>query len=202
MTGFHQVERVYPDQVITDNFLVLRKQWEDEDSAGNCYDRYEIDKHYRVVDKTKGIKDSIGNAAQSALEVAALNFVVNVQAGVIDATTAGEHAELFLEWSENSVSYKVDEIRRDPLDGALYQVVQAHTSQPGWNPSLLPALWKRFADPSEEWPEWSQPYAAFDAYRIGAKCTRLGKHYVNDIDYNDHPPEVLNSGWHEAQEGE
>lgn len=200
MNGFKQIERHYPDQVITDNFRIVRKQWEGEDSAGNCYDRYEIDKHYRVIDKSKGIRETIGGTAQSALEVAALNFVVLAESGSIDGVTASEHADLFVDWSDKGVSYKVGEIRRDPLDGMLYQVLQAHTSQPGWNPSLLPALWKRIADPSEEWPDWSQPIGSLDAYKMGAKVSHSGKHWINDVDNNVWEPGVY--GWHEAHEGE
>ncbi len=38
LTGFHQIERVYPDQTITDNFRIVRKLSSKEDEAGNCYD--------------------------------------------------------------------------------------------------------------------------------------------------------------------
>lgn len=136
--------------------------------------------------------------AQATRDLAAINFVANVQSGAIDATTAGEHADLFAEWSENGVKYEVGDIRRDPLDGALYQVVQAHTSQTGWNPSLVPALWKRFADPAEEWPEWSRPYGAHDAYAAGAKVSYNGKHYVSDADNNVWAPDEY--GWHQVDE--
>ena len=52
LTGFHSVERAYPDQTITDNFHIVRKLDSQEDAEGNCYDWYEIDHHYRVADKT------------------------------------------------------------------------------------------------------------------------------------------------------
>lgn len=52
LTGFQQVVREYPDQTITDSFRVVRKLKSDEDQAGNCYDWYEIDRHYRMQDKT------------------------------------------------------------------------------------------------------------------------------------------------------
>lgn len=63
LTGFQQSERVYEDQEIIDHFRVLRKVWSGEDSAGNCYDRYTIDRHYRVIDKTKGVKAAIAQTA-------------------------------------------------------------------------------------------------------------------------------------------
>ncbi len=43
---------MYPDQTITDNFRIVGKLDSKEDAEGNCYDWYEIDRHYRVVDKT------------------------------------------------------------------------------------------------------------------------------------------------------
>lgn len=53
LSGFCETEREYPDSIITDRFRVVERQWTAEDSAGNCYDRYEIDSHYRIIDKTK-----------------------------------------------------------------------------------------------------------------------------------------------------
>ena len=52
LTGFQQVVREHPDQTITDCFRVVRRLKSDEDQAGNCYDWYEIDRHYRMQDKT------------------------------------------------------------------------------------------------------------------------------------------------------
>ena len=46
LTGYHQLEREYPDQTITDSFRVVRKLRSAEDAEGRCYDWYEIDHHY------------------------------------------------------------------------------------------------------------------------------------------------------------
>lgn len=59
LTGFHQIERVYPDQTITDHFYIVRKLDSKEDPAGNCYDWYIIDRHYRTVDKTDQIVEQL-----------------------------------------------------------------------------------------------------------------------------------------------
>jgi len=64
LSGFHQIERTYPDQTITDSFHIVEKLDSREDQEGNCYDWYEIDRHYRVVDKT-------GPLVQQATENAA-----------------------------------------------------------------------------------------------------------------------------------
>ena len=86
----------------------------------------------------------------------------------------------------------------DPLDGNLYRVNkgQGHTSQEGWNPSLTPALWSKIGDPTEEWPEWSQPVGAHDAYNAGAKVSHNGKHWTSDVASNVWEPGVY--GWTEV----
>lgn len=67
LTGFQQVERVYPDQTITDTFRVVRKLDSQEDGEGNCYDWYEIDRHNRTVDKSGPVAARLG-AIEAAIE--------------------------------------------------------------------------------------------------------------------------------------
>jgi hypothetical protein len=67
LTGFHQIEQTFPDQTITDNFRVVRKIESAEDVEGNCYDWYEIDRHYRAVDKTGSVIQQV-NESTAALE--------------------------------------------------------------------------------------------------------------------------------------
>ncbi len=52
LTGYHQTVQTYPDRIITDNFRIVCKLDSKEDEEGNCYDWYEIDRHYRIDDKT------------------------------------------------------------------------------------------------------------------------------------------------------
>lgn len=42
-------------------------------------------------------------------------------------------------WSGASVAYKVGDLVT--YSGKTYRALQAHTSQAGWNPSAVPALW-------------------------------------------------------------
>ena len=63
LTGYHQLEREYPDQTITDNFRVVRKLRSAEDAEGRCYDWYEIDRHYRMTDKTGPLAEQAAKAA-------------------------------------------------------------------------------------------------------------------------------------------
>ena len=59
LTGWHELERKYPDQTITDHFLILEKYDSAEDAEGNCYDWYSIDRHYRFTDRTGPVKEAL-----------------------------------------------------------------------------------------------------------------------------------------------
>lgn len=59
LSGFQEFTKEYPDQTITDHFLIVRKTDSQEDPEGNCYDWYEINRHYRIVDKTKPVMDAV-----------------------------------------------------------------------------------------------------------------------------------------------
>lgn len=65
LTGFQQFTQKYPDQTVTDHFLVVRKTHSSVDVAGNCYDWYEIDKHYRIIDKTGPIQVELDSVMAS-----------------------------------------------------------------------------------------------------------------------------------------
>lgn len=73
MTGFHQIERSYPDQTVTDCFRVVRKLDSLEDGEGNCYDWYEIDRHYRFTDKTGPVAQQLVEST-AALEDALCEY--------------------------------------------------------------------------------------------------------------------------------
>lgn len=137
-----------------------------------------------------------GDEIVKANEAGSITFVTMAEAGAIDATTAAEHAELFSPWAY-PVSYKVGNIRR--YGGALYKCVQDHTSQADWTPDTAASLWSATSDPAEEWPAWSQPIGAHDAYSAGAKVSHNGKHWTSDQDGNVWEPGAF--GWTEAAEG-
>lgn len=59
LSGYTQVERAYRGrETITDSFRVVRKLDSAEDQAGNCYDWYEIDRHYREIDRTGPVAEA------------------------------------------------------------------------------------------------------------------------------------------------
>ena len=90
--------------------------------------------------------------------------------------------EIYPHWHEN-IQVKVDE-RIFYLD-KLYRVVQAHTTQLGWEPNITPALFTEIAKPGEI-PEWKQPTGAQDAYSKGDKVRH------NDVIWES---EVNNNVW-------
>lgn len=90
------------------------------------------------------------------------------------------------------LSVQVGERYKD-TEGNLYRVVQAHTTQDDWQPSITPALWTRVS--VETWPEWVQPTGAQDAYNIDDKITFNGQHYISLINDNVWSPTDYPAGW-------
>lgn len=179
--------REYEDSTITDRCRIEKMYDSAEGADGTEYAFYIISEHYRYIDRTKTLEST-----KEATEIA---FVVMAETGSIDETTAGEHKEMFPEWQPD-VEYTVGQYRR--YGDKLYRCVQAHTSQTGWEPDNAASLWSIAADPAKEWPEWSQPLGAHDAYALGAKVSHNGKHWTSDVDNNVWEPGVY--GWTEAEE--
>lgn len=44
------------------------------------------------------------------------------------------------QWDPNGREYAVDDLVL--YEGETYECIQAHTSQPGWDPLVIPALWR------------------------------------------------------------
>lgn len=187
LAGFQQTAAEFPGETVVDSFRVVRKLRSGEDPAGNRYDWYEIDRHYRTIDRTGPIAAK-ANRAMAAAEAA---FVTLAESGAIDAAAAGEHTELFALWAA-PVAYKAGNIRRY-TDGRLYQCLQEHTSQENWTPDASPSLWKQAADPAEAWPTWSPPLGAHDAYEEGDRVSHRGKRWISTARGNVWEPGVY--GW-------
>lgn len=76
LTGYQQVEKDYTGQTITDNFRVARKIDSAEDGECNCYDWYEIDRHYRTIDKTPALKQA---EEKNAANIDYLSMMMDVE---------------------------------------------------------------------------------------------------------------------------
>ena len=132
-------------------------------------------------------------ARAQANDVASLVFVSMAEKGEFDDSTLTEHTEQFPKWA-SSISYSANAIAQH--GGKLYRCLQAHTSQEDWAPDVAASLWKEIGDPSVEYPAWSQPIGAVDAYQLGAKVSHNEKHWTSSVANNVWEPNVY--GWDEA----
>ena len=154
------------------------EQWEYE-SLDMSAEQYEV---YQYTDEVN-----------SATTIA---FVTMAESGAIDEVTATEHLSVFEEWKPD-VDYVVGNLRtHGEEEKKLYKCIQAHRSQADWTPDVAVSLWVLAGNPAEEFPEWSQPIGAQDAYMKGDKVTCDEKHWISDVDNNVWRPGVY--GWSEV----
>lgn len=121
-----------------------------------------------------------------------LRAAIEEAATYLPDETALQVQELYPIWKPG-VEYAASV--RVRYDSKLYKVVQAHTSQEGWEPANLPALFTEVAPPGEI-PVWRQPTGAQDAYMKDDKVyypDKDGSVYISLIDYNTWQPGVY--GW-------
>lgn len=122
----------------------------------------------------------------------ALRPYIEKAAASLDDNDAVNAVKLFPTWTIG-VSVTVGE--RYQYADKLYKCLQAHTTQADWKPEDSPSLWVGISDPAEEWPEWSQPVGAHDAYAAGDKVSHNGKNWKSTCDGNVWEPGVY--GWTE-----
>lgn len=102
--------------------------------------------------------------------------------------------ELFPLWAAGAVYETGIRVR---YEDRLYRCVQAHTSQEGWEPPTVPALWAEVARPGEI-PVWRQPAGAQDAYSLGDLVhypDADGPVYRSAADSNVWSPAAWPDGW-------
>lgn len=141
------------------------------------------------------VKRDSGRILQDQNIANSIAFVTLAEAGSIDTVTAEEHVELFAQWVYPA-DYKTGNLRRH--NGRLYKCISDHTSQADRAPDVSVSLWVPTSDPAEEYPAWSQPVGAHDAYNTGDKVSHNGKHWTSDVDSNVWEPGVY--GWTEVTE--
>lgn len=140
-------------------------------------------------------KNELYRAKQEEIENAtSIAFVALAENGIIDEVTVAEHTALFSPWAAN-ITYTVGALCQ--CSENLYRCVQGHTSQDDWTPDVTPSLWTKVGDPTVEYPEWSQPIGAHDAYMNGDKVTYNGQHWISTADNNVWQPGVY--GWEAAE---
>ena len=105
--------------------------------------------------------------------------------------------------SQANIQYEVG--HRVLYLGTLYKVIQAHTSQQGWEPDITPSLFAKNLivkdDDGEQVdiPEWEQP-GSTNPYMKGDKVKFEGKIYQSLIDQNVWSPAAYPQGWEEVNE--
>ena len=104
-----------------------------------------------------------------------------------------DNKSAFPYWNGEGVDYKTGDILQ--YDDKVYRVLQPHKSQADWTPDVAVSLYVEIS--VEEYPVWKQPQGAHDAYRIGAKCSWVEKHWESEIDNNVYEPGVY--GWKECE---
>lgn len=126
-----------------------------------------------------------------AFQIRAMIEKASASLGDEDALDA---IELFPLW-RIGIDYEADQ--RIRYGDKLYRCVQAHTSQEGWEPPAVPALWTEVAKPGEI-PVWKQPTGAQDAYNTGDLVhypDADGPVYRCTIDNNVWSPADYPQGW-------
>lgn len=124
----------------------------------------------------------------------ALRPIIEKAAVSLPDEDALEAVELFPLWAVERI-YKVGERLR--YANKLYRCEQEHTSQAGWEPPAVPALWTEVAKPGEI-PVWKQPTGAQDAYMTGDKVhypTADDPVYISTVDNNVWSPADYPQGW-------
>jgi hypothetical protein len=104
-----------------------------------------------------------------------------------------ENIDVFPLWQPDkgySVNQKVKFVHEQKLK--LYRVNQGHTSQLGWEPPNVPALFTVIAPPGQVLP-WVQPLGHHDAYQVGNIVSYNGQNWISTAANNVWEPGVF--GW-------
>ena len=155
---------------------------------------------YEVVKIELTEEEQLIEQTNKAMEIFNINF--NDLLPDLTDEQALEMPLLFPKWQAN-IQYAVGD--RVLYLGTLYKVIQAHTSQQGWEPDITPSLFAKNLivkdDDGEQVdiPEWEQP-GSTNPYMKGDKVRFEGKIYQSLIDQNVWSPAAYPQGWEEVTE--
>lgn len=155
---------------------------------------------YEIVPIEPTEEEQLIEQTNKAMEVFNINF--NDLLPDLTDEQALEMPLLFPKWQAGK-EYAVGD-RVLYLD-TLYKVLQAHTSQPGWEPDIAPSLFAKNLivkdDDGEQVdiPEFEQPDST-NPYMKGDKVRFEGKIYQSLIDNNVWSPTAYPQGWEEVTE--
>ena len=132
-----------------------------------------------------------------------LRRALQIFAGSLSEDQAMEVAAVYDGWKADK-SYAAGDYLTWGVNGVgdpqLYKVVQAHTSQAIWPPSLSPALYVAIGLDDSGYPVWSQPTGAHDAYNRGDVVSYNGDLYESTMDGNVFAPDSYPDGWEVYQD--
>lgn len=103
-------------------------------------------------------------------EVNRMMIAAQVNTLAVDDNTALRMKDFYPEWTENTaytVGFKVQR------NGKLWRVVQAHTSQTGWEPENAASLWEQINETHSGTIDDPIPYD-------GNMALESGKHYIQN----------------------
>ena len=155
---------------------------------------------YEIVEIEPTEEEQIIEQTNKAMELLNINF--NGLLPNLSDEQALQVPLMFPKWQPDK-AYAVGD--RVLYLGTLYKVLQAHTSQAGWEPDIAPSLFaKNLIVKDEEGeqvdiPEWVQPDST-NPYMIGDKVIFGGKVYQSVIDNNVWSPTDYPQGWEEVNE--
>jgi hypothetical protein len=144
----------------------------------------------------KAFKTLMVRYANNTIQV--LSLMNNNQFAVANAETwkneLKQDVEVMQDWQPN-VQVLLGELRK--YNDVRYVVVQSHTTQTGWEPPNVPALFtpKPSPQPGQLYPDWVQPTGAQDAYALGARVRHKDKNWESQYNANVWEPSVF--GWAE-----
>lgn len=115
----------------------------------------------------------------SELEVLKILLVEQVNTLTVDDKTALRMLRFYPEWTAGANYTVGHKIQRD---GKLWRVVQAHTSQIGWEPENVPALWEQINETNSGTDADPIPYGGNMALTKGLYYYQDGKLYLCNRD--------------------
>ena len=185
--AYHEVERI--THIVGQKTVIDVLSWTSDSKEGGALrsfverpydsDLNESDAYAEV--SADPLFDEYKDEAQQAIEEL-LPTLTDEQAETV--------TKFYPEWAAG-VNYAFGDRRK--YDGKLYRCVQAHTSEEGFEPPKVPALWTRTGADPEVIEEWVQPTGSQDAYHMGDKVTHNGKTWISTADPNTWEPGVY--GW-------
>lgn len=115
----------------------------------------------------------------TAEEVNTMLIRQQINSLAVDDSTALRMREFYPDWADGqdyTVGFKVQR------GGALYKVLQAHTSQDGWEPENAPSLWTEICESHAGTLTDPIPYSGNMALEAGKYYIQSGKTYLCNRD--------------------